>query len=405
MKMNKELVKGSFILLIAFGVYNFLNFAFQSSMARLLTIAEFGVLSVLFNIIYVFSGFSDSIQITITKYAANEKDDGKVKNILKRALKKSFLISLILFLVYVLLAFLIAYLTKIDYFLILLVGLLIFIFFLSPITRGLLQGKRKFDSLGINMFFESIIKLFLAIVLVMAGWKVYGAIAGTLIGCFVAFGLSFFHLKDVIKAKETLTSTKEIYQYGAPSFFIVITILIFYGFDVFLAKIFFPSEIAGKYAIASLMAKIIFFGTQPISRAMFPISAEKNIKKDKSKNIFMNAFLLVCVGIAAVLAFFYFFPDFVIEIFSGKIIPEAANILFYLGIATSLLSITNLILLYKLSLGKTKGCVHLLVFAIIEISLVAVYLGYFHANLFQYSIALIAASAIFLWGVIFLLNE
>ena len=88
MKMNKELVIGSFILLIAFGVYNFLNFAFQSSMARLLTIAEFGVLSVLFNIIYVFSGFSDSIQITITKYAANEKDDGKVKNILKRALKK-----------------------------------------------------------------------------------------------------------------------------------------------------------------------------------------------------------------------------------------------------------------------------------------------------------------------------
>jgi len=61
---------------------------------------------------------------------------------------------------------------------------------------------------------------------------------------------------------------------------------------------------------------------------------------------------------------FYLFPEFIIQIFSGKTIPEASNILFYLGIATSFLSIANLILLYKLSLGKIKGYFHLLVFVL-----------------------------------------
>ena len=182
MMLNKSLIKGSLVLLIAFNLFNLLNFIFHFSMARLLTVTEFGVLSALFSIIYILSGLSESIQIISTKYSAKEKNNSVMKNFLKRALKKAFLIGIIMFAAYLIIAIFISHLTKINYFLVALTGLIIFSVLLSPISRGVLQGKKRFRDLGINMVAESIIKLVLAVVLVFLGWKVFGAITGALIG-------------------------------------------------------------------------------------------------------------------------------------------------------------------------------------------------------------------------------
>jgi len=399
MKIHKSLWKGSITLLIAFNLFNFFNFVFHFSMARLLTVAEFGILSALFAIIYILSGFSESIQVVISKYSTKEKNKGKIKNVLRRALRKSFLVAILLFIIYLVIAVIISYLTKINYFLIALTGLIIFVAFLVPITRGILQGKKRFKALGVNMISEALIKLILAIALVLIGWKVYGAIIGTLVGGFAAFALSFIKIKDIIKTKEQKTTTKDIYNYATPSFFIVLTILFFYSIDVLIARIFFTADIAGAYAIASILAKTIFFGTYPISKAMFPLTVESKLKK--SENIFINALVIMLFGIIVALIIFYFFPGLIILIFSGKVIPLAAQILFYLAIATSLISLTNLILLYKLSLGKVRGYPYLIVFILIEIFL----LSYFSANVLQFSIAFIVSSAAFLWGSIVLLKD
>ena len=133
------------------------------------------------------------------------------------------------------------------------------------------------------------------------------------------------------------------------------------------------------------------------------MSAENHENKRKSENVFLNAFGILISGIIVTLAVFYFFPDIIIRIFAGegKVIPEAISILFYLGIAFSFMSLANLILLYKLSVGKFRGYFFLLIFILIEILL----LCWFSASLFQFSIALIASSAAFLWGSIVLMNE
>jgi len=242
--------------------------------------------------------------------------------------------------------------------------------------------------------------LALAILFVWIGWRVYGAIAGTLIGMFVALGFSFTSLKDIIKSEEKKAKTKEIYGYTKPTFCIMLVILIFYSVDVIIAKIVFSAEIAGVYAIAAILAKTIFFGTQPISRAMFPITSE-NDKSKNPENTFGNALVMLSAIVAVALIAFYFFPSLIIRVFSGRYIPEAAQILFYLGIAISFLSFANLILLYKLSTDRIRNYVYLFVFLIGEVFL----LSYFSANMFQFSIAFTVASAVFLWGSIFLLDN
>lgn len=403
MKLNRGLIKGSLILLIAFGLFNFFNFLFQLIMARMLSILEYSVLASLFAIIYILSIFIESVQTIITKYSAEENDNGKLKNLLKKSSKKAFSISLILFISYLLISFPLSYLLKIDYLLLSLTGLVIFLSFFVPLTRGILQGKKRFKALGMNMIFESFGKLVFSMLFVYLGWKVYGAITGVILGGIIAIAFSLVPLKDIIRSKEKDIKTLGIYNYAKPTFLITSIIVVFYSIDVIIARIFFPPDLAGSYAIASILGKIIFWGTLPISKSMFPMSAENHENKRKSENVFLNAFGILISGVIGVLAIFYFFPDAIISIFAGegKVLPEAISILFYLGIAFSFMSLANLILLYKLSVGKFRGYFFLLIFILIEILL----LCWFSASLFQFSIALIAASAAFLWGSIFLMND
>src|SRR3989344_130326 len=396
MKFNKGLLKGDLILLVAFGIFNFLHFLFQLFMARMLSISDYGILATLFSIIYILSVLTESIQIIIAKYSAGAVDNGKLKDLLKRSFGKALYPSLFLFVIYILLAIPLSYVLKIDFLLLLFSSMIIFLAIFIPINRGIMQGRERFRSLSLNMIVEASIKLVIGILFVYLGFRVYGAITGVLFGGFFALLLSFVQLTDIIKFKRTKMETPDIYGYAKPAFIITAITVIFYSLDIIIAKIFFPSEIAGYYALSSILGKIIFWGTLPIGKAMFPMSASKSLEKDKSKNLFLNAFGTVIFCILAALVMFYVFSGPIIKIFSGRVISESASILFYVGIAFSFISITNLILLYKLSLGKVNRYLNLFIFIIIEILL----LSYFSKNLLQYSIAFMTASAIFLWGVV-----
>src|SRR3989344_1047358 len=148
-KTSKTLLSGSILLLFTFNLYNLLNFVFHFSMARLLSIADYGVLATLFSINYILGIFTESIQTVITKYSTSLKD-GMLKNLLKRSLRKSVKISFVIFLLYLIIIIPLSYLLKISYPLMLLSGLLIFCAFLPPVVRGILQGKKMFKFLGLN---------------------------------------------------------------------------------------------------------------------------------------------------------------------------------------------------------------------------------------------------------------
>ena len=398
-KLNRGLIKGGITLLIAFGFYNLFNFLYQFSMARMLTVSDYGILAAIFSLIYILSAFTESIQIIITKYSSGE-GDGRLKNILKRSLRKAGYLSLFIFFIYLGLSFFISDLMNIEYSLLAISGFIIFTSVLSPVTRGVFQGQKRFFSLGLNMIFDSGIKLLVGIFFVFLGWRVYGALTGVLIGSVVAFGFSLIGLKDVFSVTEKRIETKDIYTYAGPAFFVIFLVVIFYSLDVLMAKALFSEEMAGSYALASILGKIIFWGTMPIGKAMFPMTSDK--KQEKKKNIFINSVGIVVLGIIILLAASYFFPGSTIKVFSGKDVPEAASVLFFVGAGMGLISLANLILLYGLSLGKFKGIFLLVTFIFIEIFL----LSFFSGSLMEFSLAFVVASALFLIGsLVFLLKN
>ncbi|MFH1802119.1 MAG: oligosaccharide flippase family protein [archaeon] len=401
MRIEKGLMKGSFVLLIAFGLFNLFNLLFQVSMVRMLNVVDYGTLAALFSVSYMFGIFTESIQTVITKYTSTEANSGRIKNILRKSLKKSFVLSILFFILYLIVSIPLTFILDVDYLLLAFNGLFIFSAFLMPITKGVLQGRKMFFGLGANLVLEALSKLLLSILLVYAGWRVYGALAGTFIAFVIAFILCFVQLRKIMKSKEGKSKTEGIYVYARPAFVITTVILIFYTIDIFIAKIVFSPELAGKYAMAAVLSKSIFWGTLPVAKAMFPLSSDNHSKKRRSGNLFLNAFLLVMFLVIVALFLFYFFPDQIVYLFRGSVIPESAKILFLLGLAISLTSVANLILLYKLSLGRVGGHRYLLGFLLLEVAL----FFYFSTSLWEFSISFVISSVVLLVGSIILLKE
>ncbi len=398
-KINKVLLGGSFILVATFGIFNILNYLYHFGMLRMLSVAEYGILATLFSIFYITSIFTESIQTILAKYSANQQNEGKLKDLFKRSLKKAVLMASFIFIAYLIISWPLSYLTKINYQLMALTGLIIFALFCASVGRGILQGRKMFAALGMTMIIEGIFKLILGFTFVYIGWKIYGAVMGAVLGVAIAFFYSLFALRHILKSEEQHIPTPAIYQYSWPVFIITLTILIFYSIDILIAKIVFNEETAGLYAIIAVIAKTIFFATQPISRAMFPLTAQNAGKKKKDLFSLSLLILISCVIIALLL--FYFFPGLIVRIFAGRYIPEIASLLIYAALGTSILSFTNLVILYRLSQSRINSAFIFVTFIIIE----AVLLFFFSGSLFQYVMAFLTANAIFLWGTWMLLKE
>ena len=94
--LSNDLNKGIIILFITINIFNFLNFVFHFSTARLLGPADYGVLAVLMAIVNIYGVPAEAIQNMITKYSSkfnSKKEYGKIKFLMGKSLRKSLRIA------------------------------------------------------------------------------------------------------------------------------------------------------------------------------------------------------------------------------------------------------------------------------------------------------------------------
>src|SRR3989344_1580832 len=199
-----ELVKGSIILFVMIALFNFLNYVFQILMNKMRGPSEYGVLAFLMSIMYIFGIPSEAIQTIVSRYTSKfnaKKEYGKIKDLLIRSLKKFIGISIILFILFTIFSFIfISHFFNISIYLLAITGLLIVTSFILPISRGILQGRKKFFALGFNLITDAVLKIIFGVLLVFIGIKAYGGIISLVISTAGAFILSFVFIKEITKA-------------------------------------------------------------------------------------------------------------------------------------------------------------------------------------------------------------
>lgn len=382
--VGSELGKGSLILFVMINVFNFFNYAFHFAMARLLTPADYGVLGVLLSFVYIYSLPSEAIQGIFSKYTSKFGENKKrVKFLIVKGFRKSLQYGLISIVIADIIAIFVSKYLNINFWLIFLTNfLIIFILFVS-ILRGILQGKKKFYGLGWSMIIDAVSKLLIGIGMVLIGFQVFGSVVGIILGVVISIFYSIFVLREFIFQDSEEDELQGMKGYSTSFIGAMIAIVFTYSLDIILARRFFDADIVGKYAAISMLSKMIFFGTIPISKALFPISSEKFHNKESTKNLFYKSALIVFTLCAISIAFFILFPKQLIGILFGSKYLDFSPYLIFTGIALTFLSFTNLIILYGLSIERFKKFYLLFVFIILEIYL----LFTFNANILQFCLA------------------
>lgn len=395
---KSELLQGSIILFIMINIFNLLNYFFHFLMVRLLEPAEYGILATLMAIVFILIIPSESIQTIVSRYTSKfykENEFGKIRTLFEKSILKGIKIAMIIFVIYTIISPLLSLILKIPVNLLLITGSIILPTFILPIGKGILQGTKSFYALGSNSILEGTIKLVLAFILVYIGLNVLGAISAVVLAMFLAFLASIFSFRYIFKYKKDFLKIEGIYSYSLAVFILIALVTVLLSIDVIIAKIIFPPELVGKYAVASIIGKMIFFGTQPISKTMFPITSEKSDRKEDSGDILKKSLLLIILIVIPALLIFLFLPDFFVGILFGISYLDISNLIIWTGISFTLLSLSNLFLMSALA-QRTVKISKAILFSIVSILIQTIVLYTSSESINLYSTSLVLSNTIIL---------
>lgn len=397
--IGKKLFLGSLILLIGFNLYNFLNFLFQFVVARALSAADYGLLATLFSMAYLVGVISDSFQTVIAKYVADKQTERTV-SVLRKYFKDILTFIVGMWIVYLAAIYPLSSALNIPMSLLVVNGFVFTFTLLLPGFRGVLQGKKRFGLLSGSLAIESSLKVLCALIAIYGGFHLLGVMGSVVCGLGLALAASYLFIKPYIRKTSDKFRVDDFYSQTGPILFATFVIVAIYSIDVILARAFFSEEVAGSYAVMSLLGKSIFWAVLPISKVMFPESVERS-GKGEANGLLKKPIIAVCIMCSLILLVYLAFPETVFWIISGEESVIAPRALFFVGMGMSLLALSNLILFHKLGVGKIRR------YKLLPV-IVIVYAGILYAfsfNIYSFIAAFFAFNVVFLAFIANLLRK
>jgi len=344
-------------------IVNVLNLVFWLYMVRHLAPQDYGVLNTFVSVLMFFCVPVGILQTVITRYTSKfmaHKKIGEVQSLLLYFIK---LISVFLGIVMVVLIIgdhhIISFLQIDEKRLVYAVAVGIFFSSFATITMGALVGLQRFNDVAINSITSSISKLFFGFVLVAAGLKAFGGLLGFVFSVIVGFCLSLFQLpKDIIKLREmpdpVILDKKDIYSYFLPVGLSMLCFFALTNMDIILVKHFFAPLEAGFYSVAQMIGKIALFVPGAIGVVMFPKIVDSHAKNENTKVLLKKCLIIVGLLCGSATVVTILFPAFILKVLTGQEQPLAIGLVKFFAVSMSFFALTNIFMLYHLSLRRMK---------------------------------------------------
>ncbi len=383
-KVIQFIRKDTFFVLTANNIGNFLNYLFSIIMFKLLGPEEYGSLAALLAIFTIVGVPTVAIQTVTSRYVSLfrvKEQFGNINHFVKRANITILFYSLIVVVAFFAISSKVADFLKLSSVTpVLLLSFAVVVAVIIPVNRGALQGLQLFRQFSLNLLIDSFLKLLLAVVLVVIGLGINGALGGIALAGVIAFLLAFAPLKFIRgKKKDTELNKPEVYRYLWPVTLAVLSIAVLTQIDIVLVKHYFPPLEAGYYAIASVLGKIALFLPSAIIFILFPKAVEEHATVGHSRSVLLRGLFATVVLSALVVTAYYLFPFFVVQILVGKQGFVAVPYIGPLSIAMGFLAITNVFVYYFLSQHNNRFLYFLMPATLLEVVLIA----FIHSNLMQ----------------------
>jgi O-antigen/teichoic acid export membrane protein len=290
---QRLILGGSLIMLAGSVTVAVLNFAFNVAVARTLGPANFGHISAAVTLLMLASAITLSFQLVGAKFIArNGSGAGKLavfRSLQQRAWLAGIAIGGGLALASPWLA---AALRMPSPWLLVLMGVAIAVYVPVGVRRGYFHGECQFPRLAGNFVVEAAVRLLAALILVLVGWGVFGAVGAIVLSVVAAYLLPPVRLPSNTGAGELIPPSM---LEGTQAIAFFVGKVIINNIDVLLVKHFFPPAEAGIYAAVALVGRVLAIMSWQVVSAMFPVSAA-NTKDDRRVLIYP---MLMVLGLTA----------------------------------------------------------------------------------------------------------
>jgi len=380
------LISLSAVIFIGSLVASFFNFLFNLFMSRNLSVSGYGDLTSLISLITLAIMPSGALLPTIIHFSAKyfaKNESNMAHALFFKVGKVSLSVGLLLLLGFISFSGQIAEFFNIkDSSLVIVVGFIVFISYLSVMNSGLLQAKLSFGFLSFSQLIGAFSKLVLGTIFVLLGFSTTGAIWAFFLSYFIPYFITFIPLRFLFQKQTTISviPLKDIFSYGMPSALTLFSLTSFITVDTLIVKHFFDPKSAGIYAGISLLGRVIFFFSSPIGTVMFPLVVQKHTKQESIRSTFLLATLLVFFPSVFLTLVYFFFPELIIGLsLKNDAYLSGSFLLGIMGIYMSIYSLLYIFANFCLSINKTRIYLPIVVGSILQ----AVLLWIFHKSFFQ----------------------
>ncbi|MEO8633544.1 MAG: hypothetical protein ABI466_09290 [Chloroflexota bacterium] len=352
---------GGLYLFIATFVANVLGFGYQIVMARLLSPAEYAVLTALFGILILESISSQVIQSATAKLAAQyraRQEEAALHAFVRRWGVRVAAGAAAVGILVALLSGVIAGVLELPALSVTLLGLTLFLALMFTFGLGLLQGLARFIWMGSALIAQAGARLAVGVVLVLAGFSVDGAFTGAMAAIAISLVVVAVPLVPLFRAARGSTALHELGSTETRFFALSAVVLLAYAaltnIDAVLARSLLRPEDAGAYAGAITMGKIVLFAPIAIGFLLLERTARAHARgEDTDRALYLAlGFVLATSGVVAVA--YIVMPEFIVPIVVGSQYPETAKIVGTYGIAALSNSLLNLWIAYFIGRGEMR---------------------------------------------------
>ncbi len=279
------------------------------------------------------------------------------------------------------------------------VMLVIAVYFPIPVFYGVIQGMKRFKTLGlltISWGGGRVIFSLLALIVFAAGLD--GIMGAVTAAAFVTAAIAFFASRSLIRTEPEPLDRDEVARAFAFILPIVLTLFAINtirGADVIFARRFFAPADADVYTLAAQVGSA-FFTLSSVFMVMIPVvSEERALRRDPIVFLLRSMMLTGGLSLAGILAAVCF-PGLVVMVMTaGKAVPAAEPLIRIIGIAVLFASFSYLIANYLLAQHIAGFLPVFLGGAAIQVLLI----NLFHTTPFELVCAVGAANLIMLLGM------
>lgn len=367
---------------IFFGAFlsNVFNFLFNLFMSRNLSFADYGVLASISSLMTLFALPVGAVVPMLVYFSASyfaRGDLSMVRGLYKKITTSAFFIGFAILAVFFVFRNQIASFFQLsDSSYVVLIGLSSLLSFVGIANQPLLQAKMAFFFLSILNSLSTFLKLIFGIFFVLIGYSVGGVLWGLFISSILTYVISFIPL-NFLFSRGTITpkiSLKKMFFYGAPAAFATFGLTSLLTVDIVLVKHFFTPEEAGTYAVISLIGRVIYYVSAPITSVMFPLIVQKHTKGEDYNSDLKFSFFLVLLPSVCLVIFYILFPGFVVSIFSPKPLPQSIiPLIIPFGIFTGVYGLLSILTNFFLSINKVKIFIPIMLGSIAQASLIFIF--------------------------------